>query len=288
MSSFKLFMTYKKRKTRMCSDEFIAGDGADGRPRRAVPAPLRERRRHRVAGGQGDGRRPRAPARLPPHLPGLGGGGGDQPRDPDRRDANCPGLRRASVHAPGAGADQAGAGPGPARVDGDLPAVPLLTEDEMERWGPLAKIGPPLRPAAGADREALWAGLAQGYVAAVASDHSPRPKALKEPGWKNIFHDDEGQRDPFRQPRRSRRSCRWSTARAWSSAASRSRGWRACWARTRRAFRALPPQGRDPGRRRRRPADLGSHGRRHDPRRRPPRHRRLDALRGLRPRAAPG
>jgi dihydroorotase-like cyclic amidohydrolase len=76
----------------------------------------------------------------------------------------------------------------------------LLTEDEMERWGPLAKIGPPLRPAAGPDREALWTGLAQGAIAAVASDHSPRAKAFKEPGWKNIFHDEAGNVIPFGSP----------------------------------------------------------------------------------------
>ena len=40
------------------------------------------------------------------------------------------------------------------------PQYLLLTEKEMEKWGPLAKIGPPLRPAAGGDGEALWAGSA--------------------------------------------------------------------------------------------------------------------------------
>jgi dihydroorotase-like cyclic amidohydrolase len=34
----------------------------------------------------------------------------------------------------------------------------------------------------------------------VASDHSPRRKALKEPGWKNIFVDDKGQPIPFGSP----------------------------------------------------------------------------------------
>jgi dihydroorotase-like cyclic amidohydrolase len=80
------------------------------------------------------------------------------------------------------------------------PQYLLLSEDEMERWGPLAKIGPPLRPAGGPDRDALWGGLAQGHIAAVASDHSPRAKALKEPGWKNIFHDDAGNVIPFGSP----------------------------------------------------------------------------------------
>jgi dihydroorotase-like cyclic amidohydrolase len=68
----------------------------------------------------------------------------------------------------------------------------LLSEDEMVRWGPLAKIGPPLRRADGPDRDALWRGLEQGPIAAVASDHASRPKAVKEPGWKNIFQGPDG------------------------------------------------------------------------------------------------
>jgi dihydropyrimidinase len=80
------------------------------------------------------------------------------------------------------------------------PQYLLLSEREMATWGPLAKIGPPLRPADGPDRGALWAGLTQGYIASVASDHSPRPKAMKEPGWKNIFLDDAGKVVPFGSP----------------------------------------------------------------------------------------
>jgi dihydropyrimidinase len=80
------------------------------------------------------------------------------------------------------------------------PQYLLLTEQEMERWGPLAKMGPPLRRADGPDREALWAGLAHGYIATVGSDHAPRSKAAKEPGWKNIFVDPEGKPIPFGAP----------------------------------------------------------------------------------------
>jgi dihydropyrimidinase len=36
------------------------------------------------------------------------------------------------------------------------PQYLLLSDAEMERFGPFAKIGPPLRPEAGPDREALW------------------------------------------------------------------------------------------------------------------------------------
>jgi dihydropyrimidinase len=80
------------------------------------------------------------------------------------------------------------------------PQYLLLTDKEMETWGPLAKIGPPLRPDGGPDREALWAGSREGHISAVASDHSPRRKALKEPGWKNIFVDGEGKPIPFGSP----------------------------------------------------------------------------------------
>src|SRR2546423_11958475 len=80
------------------------------------------------------------------------------------------------------------------------PQYMLLTEREMATWGPLAKIGPPLRPADGPDRDALWGGVAQGHIASVASDHSPRPKKMKEPGWKNIFVDEAGKVAPFATP----------------------------------------------------------------------------------------
>ena len=52
-----------------------------------------------------------------------------------------------------------------------------LTEEDMERLGTAAKCAPPLRPAA--EREALWAQLAAGRIAFVASDHSPCPPQMK-------------------------------------------------------------------------------------------------------------
>jgi allantoinase len=53
----------------------------------------------------------------------------------------------------------------------------LLTEDDCARLGAVAKCAPPLRTAA--EQAALWAGLADGRIAFVASDHSPAPAALK-------------------------------------------------------------------------------------------------------------
>src|SRR5215475_8961586 len=80
------------------------------------------------------------------------------------------------------------------------PQYLLLSDSEMERLGPFAKIGPPLRPAGGPDREALWRGLEQGFIATVASDHSPRVPSAKEPGWKNIFVYPDGKPIPFGAP----------------------------------------------------------------------------------------
>jgi dihydroorotase-like cyclic amidohydrolase len=70
----------------------------------------------------------------------------------------------------------------------------------MHRLGPFAKIGPPLRPAYGPDRAALWAGSEAGFISTVASDHSPRVPAAKEPGHKNIFVDPDGKPIPFGAP----------------------------------------------------------------------------------------
>ena len=53
----------------------------------------------------------------------------------------------------------------------------VLTEDDLDRLGAVAKCAPPLRPAA--ERDALWRHLAAGTLAMVASDHSPAPADLK-------------------------------------------------------------------------------------------------------------
>ncbi|NGM82510.1 allantoinase [Paenibacillus sp. 7124] len=53
----------------------------------------------------------------------------------------------------------------------------ILTEDDMESMGPVAKCAPPLRSAE--EREKLWKALAEGKVDLIASDHSPCPPELK-------------------------------------------------------------------------------------------------------------
>jgi allantoinase len=53
----------------------------------------------------------------------------------------------------------------------------ILTEEDGERLGMIAKCAPPLRPAA--ETEAMWAGVVSGEVAMVVSDHSPVPASAK-------------------------------------------------------------------------------------------------------------
>ncbi|PWT77383.1 MAG: allantoinase AllB [Chloroflexi bacterium] len=53
----------------------------------------------------------------------------------------------------------------------------VLSEEDVERLGAVAKCAPPLRPVE--EREALWKELAQGNISFVASDHSPAPLSLK-------------------------------------------------------------------------------------------------------------
>ena len=80
------------------------------------------------------------------------------------------------------------------------PQYLLLSDAEMAKFGPLAKIGPPLRPEDGPDREAMWRGLEQGHTSIVSSDHSPHPQELKQVGWDNICVTPEGASVPFGSP----------------------------------------------------------------------------------------
>jgi dihydropyrimidinase len=55
------------------------------------------------------------------------------------------------------------------------PKYLTLTNDDLLRLGPRAKVGPPLRT--DADRDRLWAGLLDGTISTVASDHAPRTRS---------------------------------------------------------------------------------------------------------------
>ncbi|HEV2281379.1 MAG TPA: dihydroorotase family protein [bacterium] len=60
-----------------------------------------------------------------------------------------------------------------------------LTDEALTRWGPLAKISPPLRDTAA--QEGLWRRVAAGRIDALGSDHSPHSRETKAPGYRDIF-----------------------------------------------------------------------------------------------------
>jgi dihydroorotase len=57
----------------------------------------------------------------------------------------------------------------------------LLTEDLVSSYDPVYKVNPPLRSKA--DVEALRAGLADGTIDIVATDHAPHPVESKDCEW---------------------------------------------------------------------------------------------------------
>jgi dihydroorotase len=57
----------------------------------------------------------------------------------------------------------------------------LLTEDLASGYDPLYKVNPPLRTTA--DVEALRAGLIDGTIDVIATDHAPHPKESKDTDW---------------------------------------------------------------------------------------------------------
>ena len=59
------------------------------------------------------------------------------------------------------------------------PQYLTMTDDVLQRLGPLAKIGPPLRTEK--DRLALWKGIQEGSIDVVASDHAPKNKKKDDP-----------------------------------------------------------------------------------------------------------
>jgi allantoinase len=60
-----------------------------------------------------------------------------------------------------------------------------LTLDDLARHGPFALIKPPMREPA--DQAALWAGLRDGSLCAITTDHSPYTLAEKERGLDDIW-----------------------------------------------------------------------------------------------------
>jgi dihydropyrimidinase len=65
------------------------------------------------------------------------------------------------------------------------PQYLTLTDEVLQRLGPLAKIGPPLRTEK--DRLALWKAIQEGTIDTVASDHAPKAKKKDDPFFEAPF-----------------------------------------------------------------------------------------------------
>ncbi len=201
VTSYKMFMTYKKRPNRMCSDDFIcramaviAAHGGLAQLHCENGDVLHYLEDKALAEGRVH------PREFPATCPGWA------EEEAINRAIRMGAMTGAPVYVVHLSTQLGLERIKQAQAQGQrvwtetCPQYLLLSDREMERWGPLAKIGPPLRPADGPDREALWQGSAAGYIATVGSDHAPRAKRFKEPGWQNIFVDPAGAPIPFGSP----------------------------------------------------------------------------------------
>jgi len=66
----------------------------------------------------------------------------------------------------------------------------FFAEDDYMRLGPYAKINPPIRSAA--DQQALWAGIADGSLSVVTTDHGTFLVEEKERGWDGVWKSPSG------------------------------------------------------------------------------------------------
>lgn len=64
------------------------------------------------------------------------------------------------------------------------PQYLLFTASELNDTGPFGKVNPPIRSKR--HQEALWAGLKEGVISIIASDHSPFSVAEKEETWHDL------------------------------------------------------------------------------------------------------
>jgi dihydropyrimidinase len=65
------------------------------------------------------------------------------------------------------------------------PQYLTLTDADLQKLGPLAKIGPPLRT--DKDRLALWEAIQRGRIDVIASDHAPKIKKKEDPFFEAPF-----------------------------------------------------------------------------------------------------
>jgi dihydropyrimidinase len=65
------------------------------------------------------------------------------------------------------------------------PQYLTMTDATLQKLGPLAKIGPPLRTEK--DRLILWEAIQKGIIDVVASDHAPKTKKIDDPFFEAPF-----------------------------------------------------------------------------------------------------
>ncbi|MBI1733954.1 MAG: amidohydrolase family protein [Candidatus Rokubacteria bacterium] len=201
VTSFKLFMTYKKRPPRMCPDDFIC------RAMEVIAKAGGITQLHCENGDVLDYLEDRAVAEgrvAPRHFPAT------CPDWAEEEAINRAILMGAMTGSPvyvvhlstqlGLERIKRAQAAGQRVWTETCPQYLLLDDSLMDTYGPFAKMGPPLRRADGPDREALWQGVARGDVSTVGSDHAPRSKDAKEPGWKNVFVYPDGKPIPFGAP----------------------------------------------------------------------------------------
>jgi len=64
------------------------------------------------------------------------------------------------------------------------PQYLLFTANDLRDTGPFGKVNPPIRNRR--HQDALWAGLREGIISVIASDHSPFALAEKEETWNDL------------------------------------------------------------------------------------------------------
>ncbi len=201
ITSFKMFMTYKKRANRMCSDEHIlqameivAAHGGVLQMHAENGDIINYLEDKAIAQGRVK------PTDYPATAPALAEIEAVGRAIMLARVTNCP-LYIVHMTTQGGLQQVKQAQSEGQRVWAETcPQYLLLTDDEMERLGPLAKIGPPLRPADLVNQNALWQGTAQGYISTIGSDHAAHPQEAKEHGWENVYVGPDGQSVPFGAP----------------------------------------------------------------------------------------
>ena len=144
-------------------------------------------------------------------------------------------------------------------MDGDVPAVPAADREGDGARGARSprsarRCGPPTAATARRCGRSRRRAPSPRWPATTRRGR----KALKEPGWKNIFVDGKGNADSLRQPvARDAGAADVQRGRGQARPAADVDGARAR-RESRAHLRAVPAQGRDPRRRRRRPHASGT------------------------------